>query len=195
MSFAGSSSSSSSRNHAIWTTTALVANSVVIGAPVWVFFVQSPALFSFMGRSKFLPPMMKLTKVLFRWTLPVAASIALGTNLLSVVSTTSTDKQEALAASTQCAAVSLAAILINSLVIVPKALAAGAKATTKKDDNAAAAAASSTTKTDFAVSGGDGSEKSVTKTLHQTVVVFVTVMLVASVGFVHFTIQEQLLTR
>lgn len=178
MSFATSASNS----HAILATTGLLANSVVIGASIWVFFVQSPALFSFMGRSKFIPPMMKLTKVLFRWTLPVAASLALGTNLLL-----SSTKE--VSASTTCAAVSLAAILINSLVIVPKALAAGAKATTKKDENAAAAAAS--TKTDFAISGGDGSEKSVTKTLHQTVVVFVTVMLVASVGFVHFTILEQ----
>jgi hypothetical protein len=164
----------------ILVTVGLIANSVVIGSPVWVFFIQSPVLFTFMGRSKFIPPMMKLTKVLFRWTLPIAGGITLSASLLRGCGMPSSW-------STPLAALSLAATLINSLLIVPRALAAGAKATSKKTDTS-----SSKSKTDFAVSGGDGStEGSVTKTLHQTVVLFVAIMLIGAVGHLHMTIQEQ----
>ena len=161
-------------------TTGLVANSIVIGAPTWVFFVQSPALFSFMGRDKFLPPMMRLTKVLFRWTLPLAAGTVLLSEALMAVSSGKGIMERA---STKCAGVSLAAVLINSLWIVPKALAAGSKATLKKNDD-------KSSKVNMAVSGGDPSEKSVTKMLHQTVVVFVTVMLVGAVGYCHCVVNE-----
>ena len=112
-------------------TAGLVANSVVIGAPIWVFFVQSPALLPFMGREKFLPPMMRLTKVLFRWTLPLASGLV----LLSEILIAMTEDGALLSKnSTKFASLSLAAVLINSLVIVPRALAAGSKATTKKND-------------------------------------------------------------
>jgi len=161
-------------------TAGLVAISVVIGAPVWFFFVQTPALFPFMGREKFLPPMMRLTKVLFRWTLPLAA----GTVLLSeILLSLSGDIAFTERTSTKWAGASLAAVLVNSLLIVPKALAAGSKATLKKTGG-------KSSKVDMAVSGGDPSEKSVTKTLHQTVVVFVTVMLVGAVGYVHCAADE-----
>jgi hypothetical protein len=62
---------SNSLTNQLLVTVGLLADCLVIGAPVWVFFLQSPALFAFMGRSKFIPPMMRLTKVLFHWTLPV----------------------------------------------------------------------------------------------------------------------------
>ena len=160
-------------------TTSLVANSIVIGATIWVFFVQAPALFSFMGRDKFIPPMMRLTKVLFRWTLPKAAVLVLASHLLVALAEGDgglLDKN-----STKFAILSLLAVLINSLIIVPKALAAGAKATMKKDDDHP----KSSSTADMAISGGDASESSVTKVLHQSVVVFVTFMLVGAVGYGH----------
>ena len=121
--------------------------------------------------------MMRITKVLFRWTLPIAASITFLASLLN-----GCDIQRS--QSSQFAALSLAATLANSLVIlVPRALKAGAKATTKTSDSSKAA-------TDFSVSGGDGSGKSVTRTLHQTVVVFVAVALVGAVGYLHFAVKE-----
>ena len=161
-------------------TVGLVANSVVIGAPVWVFFVQSPALFAFMGREKFLPPMMRLTKVLFRWTLPVASGVVVLSEMLRQDGTI-LEKN-----STKFACLSLLAVLVNSLLIVPKALAAGAKATMKKNDDN-----KSTGAVDIAISGGDAAKKSGTKILHQTVVVFVTAMLAGSVGYVHCVVNNQ----
>ena len=165
-------------------TVGLVANSIVIGAPIWVFFVQAPALLSFMGRDKFLPPMMRLTKVLFRWTLPVASGVVLLVDVLEGLATNDGGGLLLDRASTKFAGLSLLSVLINSLIIIPRALAAGAKATTKKDDNDNNKSSSSTT-VKMAISGGDASEKSVTKTLHQTVVVFVTVMLVGAIGYVY----------
>lgn len=161
-------------------TIALTANSIVIGAPIWVFFVQAPSLLSFMGRDKFLPPMMRLTKVLFRWTLPLAAGVVCLCDILMAA----TDSHVWQKSSTKFAGLALIAVLINSLVIVPKALAAGAQASLKKTN------AKPATTANFAVSGGDVEKKSVTKTLHQSVVVFVTVMLVGSVGYVHCVVNE-----
>eukprot|EP00977_Amphora_coffeiformis_P004453 scaffold946_cov168-Amphora_coffeaeformis.AAC.4 len=144
----------------ILVTTGLVANSIVIGAPIWVFFVQSP--------------------VLFRWTLPLAAgTVLLSEGLLAV----SSDWDIRERSSIKFAGASFLAVLVNSLVIVPKALVAGSKATLKKNNG-------KSSQVDMAVSGGDASDKSVTKTLHQTVVVFVTIMLVGAVGYVHCVANE-----
>ena len=38
----------------------------LVGANVWFFFIQSPLLISIMGREKFVPIQMKLTKLLFQ---------------------------------------------------------------------------------------------------------------------------------
>lgn len=89
--------------------------------------------------------------------------------------------------STKFASISLLAVLINSLIVIPRALAAGSKATTKKDDNDGKAT-SSFTIVSMAISGGDASTKSVTKTLHQTVIVFVSVLLVGATGYIHCVI-------
>jgi hypothetical protein len=176
---------SNSLTNQLLVTVGLLADCLVIGAPVWVFFLQSPALFAFMGRSKFIPPMMRLTKVLFHWTLPVATAVALGTSLLTDCTPTKY--------ATPWALLSAAAVAVNSLVVVPRALAAGAKATTT---TANSSSTSKTTKmgsktADFAVSGGDGNNKSVTRTLHQTVVVLVVVMLVCAVGHLHFSVHSE----
>jgi hypothetical protein len=187
-------STSTSLTNQLLVTVGLLADCLVIGAPIWVFFLQSPALFAFMGRSKFIPPMMRLTKVLFRWTLPVASAVALSTSLLTDIDCTPTKF------ATPWAILSAAAVAVNSLVVVPRALAAGAKATTVQGQSTSTAnnssSSSKTTKigsktADFAVSGGDGNNKSVTRTLHQTVVVLVVVMLVGAVGHLHFSVHSE----
>mmetsp|Transcript_18488 Transcript_18488/g.29789 ORF Transcript_18488/g.29789 Transcript_18488/m.29789 type:complete len:171 (+) Transcript_18488:1-513(+) len=158
----------------LFMTIGLLANSVVIGAPLWVFFLQGPALFAFMGRSKFLPPMLRLTRLLFRWTLVISAALVLLTELMLDGSFSRT--------SFHFASVSLAAALVNALIIVPQALSAGAKATMKNYDDDGKLR---NQVKDMAISGGDPSEKSGTKILHQTVVVFVVIMFVGSIGYVY----------
>lgn len=44
----------------------------LVGSNIWFFFLQSPLLIAIMGRNKFVPIQMKLTKLLFR-SLSVAA--------------------------------------------------------------------------------------------------------------------------
>lgn len=183
-------------------TVGLLADCLVIGAPIWVFFLQNPTLFAFMGRSKFIPPMMRLTKILFRWTqtLPVASAVALSTSLLTDIQVDCTHTKYKYAYTTPWAILPAAAVAVNSLVVVPRALAAGAKATTVQGQSTATSTANSTwskttkigSKTaDFAVSGGDGNKKSVTRTLHQTVVILVVVMLVGAVGHLHFSVHSE----
>jgi hypothetical protein len=193
-----STSTSDSLTDQLLVTVGLLADCLVIGAPIWVFFFQSPALFAFMGRSKFIPPMMRLTKVLFRWTFPVASAVALSTSLLTDIRVDCTHTQYTYATATPWAILSAAAVAVNSLVVVPRALAAGAKATTVQGQSTSTANStySKTTKigsktADFALSGGDGNNKSVTRTLHQTVVVLVVLMLVGAVGHLHFSVHSE----
>ncbi|CAB9502834.1 expressed unknown protein [Seminavis robusta] len=167
---AAGSSASSAAASSLMRTTGLFANSALIGIPIWVFFLQAPLLFKMMGRDKFLFPMMSLTRLLFRWTLPVFSALSVACSVLLDCAESSCQVSSA----TKAALLTLAAILINSIVIVPKALQAG-KMNTKKEDK-------SETVTDFAVSGGS---KTNTKTLHQTVVVFVLIHVVGAVLHLH----------
>jgi hypothetical protein len=149
----------------------VLASSVVIGVPVWVFFLQGPLLFSFMGRDKFLSPMMRLTSLLFRWTLPTAALIVC---TCTVALAYDLDSLQMLSAG-----FSLVAVTINATVVVPKALLAGKKATKTADKTQSPAA--------FAVDGGHETD---TKTLHQRVVIFVVLMMGGAVTHVHALINS-----
>ena len=117
----------------------------------------------------------------------MASTIVLATELLkNNALETSNGSKPGPPPSTRFAALALVAALINAVVIVPKALAAGAKATIKKDDDVGERAAPK----HMAISGGDPTEKSGTKTLHQTVVLFVVVMFVGSGGYVYSIVSD-----
>jgi len=110
---------------------------------------------------------------MFHWTLPIAATVTatssylLGnTNILNSIEFISS-------------AVSLLSVLINSIIVVPRALEAGKRAVRTTDRSKSV--------TKFAVDGGS---KSDTKTLHQTVVLFVVIMLAASITHLHVMVNN-----
>lgn len=168
----------------------LIANSVVAGAPIWIFFFQGPLLFSFMGRDKFIHPMMKLTSLLFRWTLPTFALVSFLCSLLaSFVNGNGSDNDllssllsllSAPSAPIISSGLSLLMILINSVYVVPIALKAGLRgmktANQSKDVR------------DFVVDGG--SQTTHTKTLHQRVILVVLLSELFSILHIYHVITE-----
>lgn len=138
----------------------LLGFAFAFGATVWFFFLQSPSLVKAMGRDKFVPIQMRLTKLLFT-ALPL---------MLLVVLAASVAGKSLQSHATYTAAVALIAALINRFAVLPAAFrAAGparAEARARPDGDSVAG---------FAVDGvGSG-----TKALHRLVVLFVLVMLVA----------------
>lgn len=141
-------------------TLELVVAGYLIGANIWFFFVQSPALISSIGRDKFVPIQMRLTKLLFR-THSIAAILLfilawiVGGNIATIGA--------GLAA--------IAAIVAQSFVI-PRALKAGgrgrAETITEGDDKSVAKFAS------------EGSGPSAAF-WHRTVVVFVVLILAGAI--------------
>ena len=87
----------------------------LVGANVWFFFLQSPLLISIMGREKFVPIQMKLTKLLFK-SLTVAA-------VLLVLLAWFSGGTQTIFGAVFAAASALAA----HFVIIPRALKAGGK--------------------------------------------------------------------
>lgn len=87
----------------------------LVGANVWFFFLQSPLLISIMGREKFVPIQMKLTKLLFK-SLTVAAV------LLVLLAWFSGGTQTIFGA-----VFAAASALLAHFVIIPRALKAGGK--------------------------------------------------------------------
>jgi hypothetical protein len=121
-----------------------------IGVTVWFFFFQSPFLFQRLGKEKFVPIMMQMTKL---WVRTIFYAC---TALLAVA----TLQPQALL----YPILAWFAIAINHSIVVPNALKAGARShAARKGDH---------TKNvqEFVLEGGGKSE---TKTLHQTVVAFV----------------------
>jgi hypothetical protein len=130
-----------------------------VGTTVWFFFIRSPFLFSLMGREKFVPIMMQMTRV---WVRTMFYSV---TGLLVVSRIIQRQFQSSL--KHYIVLVAWFAILANRFVIVPKALKAGAKShDERKGDNTKDVKK-------FVVQGGSKTE---TKTLHQTVVLCVLIM-------------------
>lgn len=130
-----------------------------LGATIWFFFVQSPVLLKWMGKERFIPIQMRLTKVLFA-SLSVAIPLMLGAAFVHGYD------QFWLHVAT--AGVALFGALANTFVVVPRALRAGGKALKEgrgqEEDNSVAGFAST--------GAGDAS-----KLWHRLVVVFVVVML------------------
>jgi hypothetical protein len=130
----------------------------IVGVTVWFFFIQSPFLFQLMGKEKFVPIMMQLTRL---WV----STMFYSATALLVVSLLLLTKEVPLKVA--IVAIGWLAITINKFVVVPKALKAGARSRNgRKGDN-------SKDVQEFIVDGGGKSE---TKALHQTVVVFVLIM-------------------
>ena len=137
-------------------TVELAVAGYLIGANVWFFFLQSPALISSMGRDKFVPIQMRLTKLLFR-------THSLAAILLLVMAWIVGTRIAILGAG-----LAVAAALIAQLFVIPQALKAGGKgrAETMSEggDNSVAKFAS------------EGSGPSA-KFWHRSVVVFVVLIL------------------
>lgn len=141
----------------------MLTTSIVLGATVWFFLIQSPALMKSLGRERFVPLQMRLAALFF------TSVTAL---LVVMLAATVLRAGPVVAWPTITAAVALAAVAINKLVILPRALRAGGKSIRQDDHQAPANEA------DF-VSEGAGSS---TKTLHRLVVLFVVTMLAGLVA-------------
>jgi len=141
----------------------------IIFVTVWFFFVQSPFLFNRLGREKFVPIMMQIMQLYFKFTVVLNGAVA-------AISTLRSEGGPLKESQNVAACAALAAVLINLLVVVPRALAAGRRSMRERKgtDN------SSSVK-DFAIEGGSKTE---TKTMHQTVVVFVLVDVAALVAHI-----------
>ena len=150
---------------------ALALDFSVIGVTVWFFFIQSPKMFSLLGRKRFVPVMMQLTKLFFNATAPL---VALGAVLSAL------QLRQLMHPAFLSSLIAATAAAINRGVVVPRALAAGRASVadySREEDSSA--------KRDFVVEGGS---KTKTKTLHQTVVLFVLVQTGALASHAYFMI-------
>ena len=132
--------------------------SIVLGATVWFFFVQTPVLLKKLGRERFLPIQMNLTVVLFK-TLTI---------LIFIMFVASIGHMPLSSLTTVAAGIAFVVVLINKFAILPKALKAGGQSRTDikgKDSEGST--------TNF-VAEGAGNR---TKLLHRLVVLFVVLML------------------
>lgn len=100
-----------------------LATAFALGATVWFFFIQSPALIKKMGKEKFIPIQMRLTIVLFK-SLTMAIVVMCAASLIHGTSV--------LAAPMLSAVLALVAVLLNNFVVVPRALRVGGLA--RKDE-------------------------------------------------------------
>jgi hypothetical protein len=134
-----------------------------VGTTVWFFFFQSPFLFNLLGREKFVPIMMQMTKL---WAPTMLGSVSLllflDATVMAMMGTTPLSSLTML-----WVALSWLAIAINHFAVVPRAIKAGARShQERKGDN-------NKNVKDFVIQGGSKTE---TKSLHQTVVLFVLIM-------------------
>lgn len=135
-----------------------------LGATVWFFFVQSPALLRWMGKERFLPVQMRLTRVLF-----TALAVAVPAMLVAAV----IHGHELLWQHIATAGLATLAALGGALVVVPRALRAGGASLRdlRKDGGSDSVA-------EFASVGGGRASR----TLHRMVVGVVLVMLAGLLG-------------
>lgn len=134
------------------------------GVTIWHFFIQAPFLLQLMGKEKFVPIMMKITRL---WIQTIFVSSTLATILSTSLFYISSNNENAfqLLILPICGWV---AVAIKKCTVVPKALKAGARSVQQRKGD------SSSDIKDFAIDGGGKSE---TKAMHQTVVLFVVLMM------------------
>ena len=143
----------------LFTLVDLLLSSFVIGATLWLFFFQSPHLFHVMGREKFVPIMMQMTK-LWVGTMFLATTallmVCVGEIILGDIERTSQ-------ISLYPVAIAWVGITTNRWIVVPRALQAGARSHAERiGDN-------SKDYKSFAIEGGSKTE---TKKLHVLVMTF-----------------------
>ena len=125
-----------------------------VGVAVWFFFIQSPFLFKLMGRKKFVPYMMAMTRLWIRVALVLnVVGLLLARSLFPVVGLLST--------------------LINYMVVIPRALARGRASTKERTETESHSAV------DFAVQGGSATQ---TGPMHRLVVALVLISTAANVA-------------
>lgn len=151
----------------------LLATSVIVGATIWFFFVQSPALYRAMAREQFVPIQMRLAKLLFS-TLLVAQAIVVVLSLLASRPTVSL--------STETALIALVLGGLNRLLIFPKALRAGAASHQSHE-----AKGETGTVVKFVTSGAGSSAE-----LMHRVVVGVVILMTAAIGVHGFGVIEHI---
>ncbi|RLB55088.1 MAG: hypothetical protein DRJ42_07265 [Deltaproteobacteria bacterium] len=139
--------------------------SFAFGTTLWFFFVQSPALFKSMGKERFLPLQMRLTKLLFK-TLAVVVPLMLGATLVH--------GRDPYWLHVGTAGLATLGVLTNNFVVVPRALKAGGQSLRDLQNEQAPDGSVS----GFASDGGG----SATKVWHRMVVLFVVVMLAGLVS-------------
>jgi uncharacterized integral membrane protein len=139
----------------------ILFSSFAFGATIWFFFVQSPALLKWMGKEKFIPIQMRMTKVLFK-ALSVAVPLAFAMSMVH--------SRHVFWLHVVTLGAAMFGALFNAFVVVPRALKAGGKAL--KDVRSGEEEASDSVADFASVGGGEAS-----KTWHRLVVVFVVVML------------------
>lgn len=137
----------------------LLLSSFVLGATVWFFFVQSPALIKWMGRDKFVPIQMRLTKILFK-----TLSFTLGAVVLLSLLYGGLNLTHGLIA----ILIAYAGTLFNTYYVIPRALKAGGKGRSEEKDQSNDKSVGT-----FASEGSGPSAKF----WHRMVVLFVVVML------------------
>jgi hypothetical protein len=125
--------------HTIGLLDSLLSSST-IGITVWVFFIQAPFLLDAFGRAKFIPQMMKITRLY--------AKVIVVTTLLNCAVAYANDTLF-----NGGALVALACALINSYGIIPYALKAGARSMSEKNEENA-----SRTAKDFVSTGGSATK-------------------------------------
>jgi hypothetical protein len=136
-----------------------------VGTTVWFFFVQSPFLFQRLGREKFVPIMMPLTRL---WVTTMFGSVSclLAVGVAGPLCVTSNDTPRT-RLPLSLTGLAWLAVALNKFLVVPKALKAGAKSHQERKGDHSKDVKS------FVVQGGSQTQ---TKAWHQTVVVFVLVM-------------------
>jgi hypothetical protein len=141
-----------------------------VGSTAWFFFIQSPVLIKKLGRDRFVPIQMRLTKVLFKslsisLAIMVVASVYAGWVLGSKLILT--------------AIVGCLAALINTYIVVPKALQAGGQGLRESQPES-----EQTSVTNFASLGAGQASRF----WHRTVVLFVVMMLMGLLPHAYFLV-------
>ena len=145
----------------------MLAMSLVIGACIWFFFIQSPVLYSVSERERFVPIQMRLARLALN-----TATISLGVLVVSAILWAGWNWPAI------TAVFSLAMAGINRFIVLPIALKAGGRSRRNREGQGEAG-----TGLGFAVEGAGPSATA----MHLTVVLFV-VLMVAGLAAHTFTI-------
>ena len=145
----------------------LLISAFVLGATVWLFFVQTPSLITMMGRDRFVPIMMRLTKLHFK---------SLSLALLAVVILALLHSGLTTGLAVIGAAIALVGAASNHFFVVPRALKAGGQGRRDTKDPADDKSVGA-----FASEGAGPSAKF----WHRMVIAFVVVMLAGLIAHMY----------